>query len=63
MQDLNRDKEEFNSEKQELHDERICEFGQAELENVNGKKIHLTCIELYGIKELLALLGYEIQER
>lgn len=31
--------------------------------DVNGKKIHLTCIKLYGIKELLTLLGYEIQER
>ena len=44
MRELNRDKEEFNSDKQELHDERICEFGQAELENGNGKKIRLISI-------------------
>ena len=44
MQELNKGKEEFNSDKQELHDERICEFGQAELESGNEKKIRLISI-------------------
>ena len=44
MRELNREKEDFNSDKQELHDERICEFGQVELESGKGKKIRLISI-------------------
>ena len=44
MQDINKAREEFDCDKQELHDERICEFGQAELDNGNGKKIRLMSI-------------------
>ena len=44
MRELNKENEEFNIDKQELHDERICEFGQAELENSAGKKIRLISI-------------------
>ncbi len=41
---MNKSNEAVENDNQELHDERICEFGQAELENANGKKIRLISI-------------------
>jgi len=41
---MNKSNEVVENDNQELHDERICEFGQAELENANGKKIRLISI-------------------
>lgn len=41
---MNRLSEEISSEQQEVHDGRICEFGQTELTGDNGKKIRLLSI-------------------
>lgn len=41
---MNKSREEFDSEKQEVHDGRICEFGQTELTGINGKCIRLISI-------------------
>lgn len=43
MQTIN-EKEEYSQNQQELHDERICEFGQTEFDSGTGKKIRLITI-------------------
>ena len=41
---MNKSNEVVENDNQELHDERICEFGQAELTDAAGKKIRLLSI-------------------